>query len=226
MPLDTALRRSNVARRLWHVLPYRVRDEVWKSTYRGRWVRDVFHTHGHWVREVMRRDIEALIELLDPSGLNVVEVSGGRRSGYPWASYTQLAYPEFDLCDPPATHGGHYDLVICEQVLEHVDNPVTAVHTLKALCAPGGMLLVSTPFLIRIHHHPADYWRFTPDGLRKLLECQGLHVEWVRSWGNRAAVRRNLRVWVHYWPWRSLKNDPDVPVMVWALARSTDASEA
>jgi hypothetical protein len=48
----------------------------------------------------MNRDIEALFESLDPSGLNVVEISGGIRSDYPWASYTRLAYPEFDLCDP------------------------------------------------------------------------------------------------------------------------------
>jgi SAM-dependent methyltransferase len=174
----------------------------------------------------MNRDIEAIFESLDPSGLKVAEISGGRRSAHPWASYTRLAYPEFDLCDPPATHEGHYDLVICEQVLEHVENPVIAVGTLKTLCAPGGMLLVSTPFLIRIHRYPTDFWRFTPDGLRKLLECQGFHLEWVRSWGNRAAVRANLRVWALYWPWRSLKNEPDVPVVVWALARLPDASEA
>jgi SAM-dependent methyltransferase len=173
----------------------------------------------------MNRDIEALFQSLDPSGLNVAEISGRRRSAYPWASYPRLAYPEFDLCDSPATHG-HYDLVICEQVLEHVENPVTAVDTLKALCAPSGMLLVSTPFLIRIHNYPTDFWRFTPDGLRKLLECRGLHVEGVRSWGNRAVVRANFRVWALYWPWRSLKNEPDLPVVVWALARLANGSEA
>lgn len=168
----------------------------------------------------MNRDIEALLASLRPSQLSVVEVSGRIRSGHPWRSYTRLEYPEFDLCDPSRPQPGRYDLVICEQVLEHVENPLTAVGNLKALCAPGGLLLVSTPFLIPIHPNPGDFWRFTPDGLRKLLECQGLHVEWVRSWGNRAAVRANLRVWAPYWPGRSLKNRPGAAVQVWALARA------
>ena len=174
----------------------------------------------------MNRDVEVLLESLDPRQLNVVEVSGSIRSGYPWASYTRLEYPEFDLSDPALTHDGRYDLVICEQVLEHVENPLTAVSNLKALCAPRGRLLVSTPFLIRIHGYPQDFWRFTPDGLKKLLECQGLRVEWVRSWGNRAVIRGNFRVWAPYRPWRSLKNEPDLPVVVWALAHVADGAEA
>jgi SAM-dependent methyltransferase len=174
----------------------------------------------------MNRDIDALFASLDPKKLSVIEVSGCDRSNYPWASYTRTEYPEFDLCDPSATHNGRYDLVICEQVLEHVENPVTAVRNLKALCAPDGMLLVSTPFLIRIHPTPQDFWRFTPEGLKKLLECQGLRVEWVHSWGNRAVVRRNFRVWARYRPWQSLKNEPNFPVMVWALAHVADAPEA
>jgi SAM-dependent methyltransferase len=221
MPRITGLlERSKIAQRLCHVLPYRVRVEVEKRTYTSA------PSLQQWAREVMNRDIEAFVESLDPRRLNVVEVSGKIRSAYPWASYTRLEYPKFDLCDPAPTHNGRYDLVICEQVLEHVENPVTAVGNLKALCAPGGMVLVSTPFLIRIHPHPNDFWRFTPDGLKKLLDCQGLRVEWVRSWGNRAAVRGNFRVWAPYRPWQSLRNEPDVPVVVWALARLAGASEA
>ena len=45
---------------------------------------------------------------------------------------------------------------------------------LRKLCAPGGHVIVSTPFLVRVHELPLfalhDYWRFTPRGLRLLLE--------------------------------------------------------
>src|SRR5215216_7491255 len=51
------------------------------------------------------------------------------------------------------------------------------------MCRPGGLVLVNMPFLIRIHDHPGDYWRFTPDGSRFLLTAVGLDVQWVRSWG-------------------------------------------
>lgn len=230
MSFTSALQRSKIARGLWHLVPFAVRDAVWKTTYRvlAELRAPIFGATSvrQWQREVMNRDVETLFQSLGPRGLSVVEVSGMIRSGYPWASYRRLEYPEFDLCDPSPTHDGRYDLVICEQVLEHVENPVTAVGNLKALCAPGGLLLVSTPFLIRIHPDPGDFWRFTPDGLKKLLECQGLRVEWVRSWGNRAVVRGNFRVWAPYWPGRNLKNDPDLAVQVWALARMGDVSEA
>jgi hypothetical protein len=66
---------------------------------------------------------------------------------------------------------------------------------------------------------PEDYWRFTPDGLRLLLARPGFEVEWVKSWGNKSAVAGNLRRWAFYRPWRSLRNRPDTPLVVWALAR-------
>lgn len=227
MRLTGRLQHSGIARRLWHGLPYRMRVDVARRVEGA--AKTLFPPTPalrQWLREVMNRDIEALFQSLDRSELNVLEVSGAIRSDYAWGSYTRVEYPEFDLCDPALPDIGRYDLVICEQVLEHVEDPITAVRNLKALCAPGGMLLVSTPFLVRVHPNPRDFWRFTPDGLKKLLECQGLRAEWVRSWGNRAVVRRNFGVWPPYRRWRSLRNEPDIPVVVWALARRDDAPEA
>ncbi|MDQ6909536.1 MAG: class I SAM-dependent methyltransferase [Actinomycetota bacterium] len=168
----------------------------------------------------MNREIDILFQHLPPDTHDAVEVSGSLRSNLPWRSYTSLLYPQFDLCrkvqDPPY---GPFDLVICEQVLEHVPDPVRAASNLRELCRPGGKLVVSTPFLVKVHGSPGDYWRFTPDGLRVLLEGAGLQVEWVHSWGNRACVRRNLGRWLPHRRWHPLRNEPDFPVMVWALAR-------
>ena len=80
-----------------------------------------------------------------------------------------------------------------------------------------------SPFLIRVHELPLfamhDYWRFTPRGLRHLLEQGGLLVETVDSWGNRRCIRGNLDRWPAYRRWHSLRNEPDMPVQVWAFAR-------
>jgi SAM-dependent methyltransferase len=54
-------------------------------------------------------------------------------------------------------------------VLEHVPDPITATRNLLQLLRPGGHLIVNTPFLVRIHGSPGDFWRFTPDGMRLLL---------------------------------------------------------
>ena len=81
----------------------------------------------------------------------------------------------------PATE--RYDVVICEQVIEHVDDPVAGRAQPAGAVRPGGHVIVSTPFLIRVHELPAygmkDYWRFTPRGLRTLLEGGGLEVDEV-----------------------------------------------
>jgi hypothetical protein len=107
-------------------------------------------------------------------------------------------------------------------VIEHVIDPWAAARNLRGLCAPGGHVVVSTPFLIRVHELPAygmrDYWRFTPRGLRALLEGAGLVVDEVGSWGNRDCVAGNFDRWPAYRRWHSLRNEPDLPVQVWAFA--------
>ena len=110
-------------------------------------------------------------------------------------------------------------MVICEQVLEHVVDPWRAARTLRQLSRPRGYILASTPFLIRVHEEPADFWRFTLDGLRALLGSADLEVERLESWGNRACVRANFRYWAPHRSWRSRRNESAFPIMVWALAR-------
>lgn len=166
----------------------------------------------------MNRDIDGFLADLPPEDCRALEVSGNIRGDLPWKAYKALRFPEFDICRDRLDE--QFDMVICEQVLEHVVDPMAAVTNLAAMCRAGGTVLVSTPFLIRLHEMPNDYWRFTPGGLRLLLEGAGLDVERLSSWGNRSAVTGNLRRWRFYGRTRSLRNNPDTPVMVWAICRS------
>jgi SAM-dependent methyltransferase len=124
----------------------------------------IFLAFPMWQREVMIEDTARELDQLGPQTLSAVEVSGRFWHRLPWRSYTNLYFPEFDLCDPPADLPGPFDVVLCEQVLEHVEDPLTAVDTLRRLCKPDGHVFVSTPFLIRVHGSPGDFWRFTPSG--------------------------------------------------------------
>jgi SAM-dependent methyltransferase len=166
----------------------------------------------------MDRSIAAELARLDPSTKDAVEVSGSGHAARGWRSYTRLDYPDFDLCDPPPRLR-RFDVVLCEQVLEHVTDPTRAVGTLYDLTEPGGHTFVSTPFLLRIHAAPGDYWRFTPDGLAMLLRNAGFEDVRARSWGNARCVRANFRRWRAYRPWHALRNEADLPVVVWASAR-------
>ena len=173
-----------------------------------------------WQRVTLNRSVDEHLVSLGPARLTAAEISGDAHAGKGWREFASLNYPEFDLCAPLAGQGP-YDVVICEQVIEHVADPWAAAANLHGLCAPGGHVVVSTPFLIRVHEEwgMRDYWRFTPRGLRTLLERSGLEVERVEAWGNRSCIAANLDRWPAYRRWHSLRNEPKLPVQVWAFAR-------
>jgi SAM-dependent methyltransferase len=171
----------------------------------------------------MNQDVQREIRALHPERLSVAEVSGDLWGDWEWGSRTVFHYKDLDLCNPPAELP-QFDLVLCEQVLEHVIDPITAVRTLRRLCKADGHVLVSTPFLVRLHPHPTDFWRFTPEGLRVLLSSQGLEPLWVRSWGNRKAAVATFDRWAIRQPWHRLNNEPDFPLVVWSLARPAQTS--
>ena len=175
-----------------------------------------------WQRVVLNQAMEARIRSLGPSSLTAAEISGNGREGLGWREFTSLDYPDFDIC-APLDGQGPFDVVICEQVLEHVVDPWAAARNLCALARPGGHVFVSTPFLIKVHELPQyamfDYWRFTPRGLRLLLEQSGLEVEEIGSWGNRECLVGNIDRWSAFRRWHSLRNEPDLPLQVWAFAR-------
>jgi hypothetical protein len=86
---------------------------------------------------------------------------------------------------------------------------------------PGGHLLVTTPFLIKVHEVPVDCSRWTELGMKHLLAECGFPIDgiWTGSWGNRACVQANFRNWARRGWFKSLANEPEFPVSVWALAR-------
>ena len=155
-------------------------------------------------------------------------ISGTFYNEYPWRSYESRHYPDFDIYLPPGPVTPQFSVVICDQVLEHVVDPFLAARTLADLCVPGGYVVVGVPFLVRIHPAPADYWRFTADGLRIVLERAGLDVVDTQSWGNRHCVNANFFVWAKRPRWSTDVNEEDFPVNVWAIGRKSlvDVTEA
>jgi SAM-dependent methyltransferase len=66
-----------------------------------------------------------------------------------------------------------FDVILCNQVLEHCDHPVQAVSVLHRVTAPGGRVLVTTHGVMPYHPSPTDYWRWTHAGLEKLFVDNG-----------------------------------------------------
>jgi SAM-dependent methyltransferase len=83
---------------------------------------------------------------------------------------------------------GSADVLLSNQVLEHVEDPQAHVLELARLLAPRGVLLLSTHGHWMYHPTPGDYWRWTGPGLRRLLEGAGFEiVETVGVLGRAAA---------------------------------------
>lgn len=187
--------------------------------------RDLPTGNAHqWARLVMNHEVDARLSILDRSRLDALEVSGTDHHHRGWRSYTSIHWPQHDICDPELDLGQQFDVVLAEQVLEHVENPWAAVLNMQKMCRPDGLVAITTPFLIRRHEVPKDYWRFTEDGLRILLDHAGLDVESTSSWGNRRCVVGNFKRWTRHRWWRPLTNEPDFPVVVWAFARKPAAA--
>ncbi len=74
-----------------------------------------------------------------------------------------------DICNCPEIQDQSYDLVICNNVLEHVYEPWNAVSELVRITKKNGVLAMMAPFAFRYHPFPVDLYRFTPQGLEYLV---------------------------------------------------------
>ncbi|MFV3131056.1 class I SAM-dependent methyltransferase [Niveispirillum sp. KHB5.9] len=182
----------------------------------------------HWCRIVMNEETKRLMRTLDYTNLSCLEISGNAWHKFGFKEYSVAVFPEFDITKHVARGPNNqgFDVIIAEQVLEHVPTPWVGISTMREGLSPGGHLLVTTPFFIRIHAHPHDYTRWTESGLRNLFEYAGFAPENIitGSWGNRACVNANFvgsvyRAEAYDTAIHSLENEPDVPIMVWAFAR-------
>lgn len=81
-----------------------------------------------------------------------------------------------------------YDTVVSNQVLEHVKWPWIVASEMARVLKPGGTCIVTAPFMAPYHAHPHDYFRYTEEGMRSLLEQAGLEVELCSKYGGFFAV--------------------------------------
>lgn len=59
--------------------------------------------------------------------------------------------------------------VLCIETFEHVFEVQKAFTEVFRLLQPGGVFIITTPLNFRIHGYPDDYWRITPNCLRRML---------------------------------------------------------
>lgn len=159
----------------------------------------------HWWFVARRRVLAALIErrLSLPSDARILEIGAGTGSNIPLlARYGRLEALEVDadarrlaevrfgmpvgdapLPELPGIPDGAYDLVALLDVLEHVEDDLGALRSIRAKLKPGGRVLVTVPANpwmwsahdVAHHHHR----RYTRRALRDVAARAGLRVDYL-----------------------------------------------
>ena len=105
-------------------------------------------------------------------GRNYITLNDDDPVTAPWAfSLPNMDSPDVrgDICRLPFPDAD-FDFVLCTEVLEHVADPWLAVREIRRVLKPGGVALMTSPFMWPWHGSMryADFWRFTADGWRVL----------------------------------------------------------
>ncbi|HOW58895.1 MAG TPA: methyltransferase domain-containing protein [Candidatus Omnitrophota bacterium] len=66
--------------------------------------------------------------------------------------------------------GMTFGTILCLSVLEHCPNVFQMCSNIERLLVPGGILIVSVPFVWEYHQFPDDYWRFSPSAIKFLFK--------------------------------------------------------
>jgi Methyltransferase domain len=132
-------------------------------------------------------------------------------------------FPEVDVQNLSGYGDNSYDIVVIDNVLEHVTDPKRAVSEILRILKTSGVCICLTPFLVRIHGYPKDYWRFTASGLKAIFADFGDVKVW--SWGNRFTLKTTMKLgWLSVRNSKrlfraALQNEEDWPITYLTIAR-------
>lgn len=204
---------------------FRYRTVLSRMTTRTPRILDIGCGDGALLRFFKRRLRHARITGLD-SSVKAVQVC--IESGVPARVVDIETADAFDA-------ESRYDLIVMNQVLEHLRDPRAVLNRIRELLDVGGLLSLETPAHGSIDHRvfkrrywagyhiPRHFWIFDETSLRELLELCGLSVVHVEYLINPVAWVHSLQGWVSERRLLSrfssrLTHRNIVPVAVFALA--------
>lgn len=104
-----------------------------------------------------------------------------------------------------------FDVVLCTEVMEHVAEPQRMLCEIYRILKPGGFLILTTPFLVAVHEAPFDFYRYTPHGLRHLLERASFCLLVEETFAEAFGVLISFSVQVQLKAWNALASKLHLP---------------
>jgi SAM-dependent methyltransferase len=117
-----------------------------------------------------------------PQGVRILDAGAGELRNRPFCAH--LSYVSQDFCQYQGEGDGRglqtgiwdtssidlvcditaipepdaaFDVILCSEVLEHVPDPIKAIHEFARLLKPGGKLILTAPFASLVHFAPYHY---------------------------------------------------------------------
>lgn len=177
------------------------------ASYQGK-----LKSHYNYSRVVSLAHFERLVACYGMAGSRVAVVSGTERE--PELHLVNPSQVELFNFDPSGDQynldkewvrgGGGFDLVLCNQVIEHIFSPYQAIRNLITLAKPGGYIYITAPTINGIHGEPYFFSAgYHPRMLERLGEEANLEVIDVGCWGSRKYL---LNAVIGNWlTWRQLR---------------------
>lgn len=153
----------------------KLQPRIWEPTY--------------LLNRTLGSDLQKLVEKYFPTGTdwNVLDIGCGTmpyRGLFEGRCGTYLGCDLYskdeDVVKCPADNlsfaDASFDATVCFQVLEHVPEPWRVMEETARVLKPGGIAIVTIPFLFPYHGSPKDYYRYTHEGIAFLGKRVGLYT--------------------------------------------------
>lgn len=138
------------------------------------------HAYLH-LRELSEQIKRTIDKEIRNKKVRILDVGCGNKPYYPFFESVATSYTGLDICTGEKVDivssaekipfkKNSFDVVVCFQVLEHIENPEKAISEMHRVLKKGGILMLSTHGNMHVHGVPNDYWRWTRYGLQKIFK--------------------------------------------------------
>jgi SAM-dependent methyltransferase len=106
-----------------------------------------------------------------------------------------------------------FDYVLCTEVMEHDPEPKDFLKEIQRVLKPGGILIMTVPFMVPLHEDPYDFYRYTKYGLKHLIETTGYSEHHIRPFSEYFGVIISLGIAIHLKFWNFIAKKLHLPVV-------------
>lgn len=145
-----------------------------KPRLRERFVGRIYATHNR--SATVEKALASVLARLS-NGERGLNVGAGKTRLHPRLVNLDVSPgPNVDCCASAEAipfADSSFAIVVSQETLEHVQDPWLAVREIHRVLKVGGTFYCQVPFVIGYHPGPTDFWRFTKEGIRELVERAG-----------------------------------------------------